>query len=548
MTFAKKKVIALLLVAIMTMSFLMPVVLADPNKIPPGHFKGKAYWKVSFPDIDETLEWAQLAIDRLYAKGIFTGYPGGIFKPRNNVTHMEAIIMSLRVMGWEREVKNTKIIPQDLEKLNLSWNEGYYYVALAVQKGLIKPEELRNFNPNAPAKRYEIARYIVRAIGKEEEAQKHMDEKLSFKDVNAIPEDVIGYVYIMVDLELMVGDSNNKFKPQEPITRAEMAVMLNRLDDSLEDDNKLVGTIKDIDTKKLTITIQNSFGTKNYDVKEGAPVYLDNKYRSLEDLRIGDKVELLLDDNGKVIFIQTVDKTDRVTTSKKGIIIDVDDSKKTISLFANGKDLQKGYYGTLKVSDIEGRHYELDTPKGRYVLTGSPRKLRELEDYLNEEIVVIGELSKDVSIYMRGPIIEVEDFYDVETKHIEKYDIDKNTKITIDGKSKYSLSAVEIGDFAEVRAYEDGVCIEVYVKSLEKAIKGLEKNKDGKRNVKIEGKVISISSDNQLTIETEDGRFTITIDSKVKLKGLRRIKDIEKGMKLELKIENNKIVEIEVDD
>ena len=64
--------------------------------------------------------------------------------------------------------------------------------------------------------------------------QKHMKEKLPLKTPSAIPKDAIGYVYVMLDLELMKGDNNNKFKPQEPITRAEMAVMLNRLDVSFE--------------------------------------------------------------------------------------------------------------------------------------------------------------------------------------------------------------------------------------------------------------------------------------------------------------------------
>ena len=98
----------------------------------------------------------------MYARGIFTGYPGDIFKPKNNVTHLEAIIMSLRVMGWEEEAKRTKI-NDNIKKINLGWNDAYYYVALAVEKGLIKPEELKGFNPNTPAKRYEVARYIVSA-------------------------------------------------------------------------------------------------------------------------------------------------------------------------------------------------------------------------------------------------------------------------------------------------------------------------------------------------------------------------------------------------
>ena len=282
-----KKGTVLLLVVILLMTFLAPAAYAKSLNMSPGQLKKVTgipkgqLKKIGFIDLDETIEWARLAIDRMYARGIFTGYPGNVFKPKNNVTHIEAIIMALRVMGWEEEAKRTKV-NDDIKKLNLSWDDAYYYIALAVEKGLIKAEELRGFNPNAPAKRYEVARYIVRALGLEKEARNHMKEKLPFKDANAIPKDAVGYVYVMYDLGLMKGDDQNRFKPNDPITRAEMAVMLNRLDESLdrEDENNLTGTVKNIDLDDLTITIQNSFGSKTYDLLEKTPVYVNGKYRT----------------------------------------------------------------------------------------------------------------------------------------------------------------------------------------------------------------------------------------------------------------------------
>lgn len=448
---------ALLLVAIMLMTFVAPVANAKSGGIPPGQLKKMTgippgqLKKIGFLDVDDTIDWARLAIDRMYARGIFTGYPGDIFKPKNNVTHLEAIIMSLRVMGWEEEAKRTKI-NDNIKKINLGWNDAYYYVALAVEKGLIKPEELKGFNPNTPAKRYEVARYIVRALDMEDEAKKHMKEKLPFKDASAIPKDAIGYVYVMLDLELMKGDNNNKFKPQEPITRAEMAVMLNRLDGSFEPEekNQLVGTIKDIDLDDLTITVQNSFGTKTYDLLEKTPVYVDGKYRSLDDLKVGDKIELVLDEDKYVVFIQLIEKTDRITTTAKGLVVDVNSSKKSVTLFTYGKS-QEGFVGTLKVSNIEGRHYELETERGRYVLIGDTD---DLEDYENEKIVVLGKTSGDVSIYMRGPLIDVKDFYPVKSKYTTTFYIDGNTKITVDGERAGLLNITE-GDYAEIKAEDD---------------------------------------------------------------------------------------------
>lgn len=72
-------------------------------------------------------------------------------------------------MEWEDEKSD---VPDYVKRLDLPWNDAYYYVAVALKKGLITPKELKNFNPNAPAKRYEVARYIVRALDLEDEARK----------------------------------------------------------------------------------------------------------------------------------------------------------------------------------------------------------------------------------------------------------------------------------------------------------------------------------------------------------------------------------------
>lgn len=695
----------LFLVMVMLMTIVAPVADAKWWDVPPGQMKKVTgippgqLKKIGFVDLDETIEWARLAIDRMYARGIFTGYPGNIFKPKNNVTHLEAIIMSLRVMGWEEEAKKTKI-DDFVKKIDLSWDDAYYYVALAAQKGLIKPEELRGFNPNVPAKRYEVARYIIRALDMEGEAKKHMKEKLSFKDANAIPKDAIGYVYVMLDLGLMKGDNNNKFKPNEPITRAEMAVMLNRLDENLEqdDENKLVGTIKDIDLDDLTITIQNSSGTTTYDLLEKTPVYVNGRYRSLEDLRVGDKIELVLDEDKYVVFIQVIEETDKETTTAKGLVVDVNSSRRSVTLFTYGK-YQEGFVGKLRISNIEGRHFELETQRGRYVLIGDTD---ELEDYVNEEIVVIGKVSDDDSFYMRGPLIDVNDFYPVKSRYTKTFYIDGSTKITVDDKraglmnikegdyaqvkaeddlaieikvttpeepkqaiisakglvaevsrrtfslvtyiddsdegfigtlrennvegrhyeletnegtfvlrgnikgledyvgdkivvkgeltdeisifmrgyiidvEKYyvlrsrdlvtfdvssdtkitvdgttaKLSEIEVGDFAQVRADNENHALEIKAESFKDKVKKWERERENTRDGKLEGKVVSVSfgANWQLTIRNDDGQYTLIIDKDVELEGVMSLRHLKRGMEIELRIKDGKIIEIEVDD
>ncbi|ADL06985.1 S-layer homology domain-containing protein [Thermosediminibacter oceani] len=432
-----KKLIAGLLMIMLVVSLAAPVAQAKP--------------KPCFKDVDERFEWARFSIEKMYAKGIIKGFPGGWFKPQDKVTHLQAIIMALRIMGWEDEVKKIKVLPKDVKNIKISGKDGYYYVALAIEKGLVKPEELKNFRPNEPAKRYEVAKYIVRAIGKEEEAKQHMTEKLPFKDAKAIPKDAVGYVYVMTELGLMKGYPGNVFQPNKPVTRAEMAVIINKLNDLLdEDDDKkeIRSLVVSIDVEALTITVKEGDKTATYNVKEDVPVYINYKYGSLSSLEPGDEVKLIFNDKREVVFIQVVNK--KVTATAKGILVDVDKSKNTVSLFTYSGE-ETGYVGILRESDIEGRHLELETIDDRFVLVGETDGLK---DYIGKKIVVLGEINDGVSIYMRGQVLDVDEWFAVTEKNTITFDVTGGTLVEVEGKPA-SLSDLEEGVYAEVKAQGD---------------------------------------------------------------------------------------------
>lgn len=362
-----KRFIAGLLIMMLVVSLTAPVAEAKQNR--------------GFKDVGKEWDWARFSIEKMYAKGIVKGYPGGWFKPRNPVTHLEAIVMALRIMGWEDEIDRNSKLPEDITKFKLSWKDAYYYLGLAVEKGIVKPEELRNFNPNQPAKRYEVAKYIVRAIGKEQEAKEHMNEKLTFKDAQAIPKDAVGYVYVMVDMGLMKGYPGQVFQPSKTVNRAEMAVIINSLDEFLKKDGE---------------------------------------------------------------------KESVITTTAKGIVVDVEERKQTVSLLTYDK-VEKGYVGVLKESDIEGRHLELETEYDSFVLVGDTDRL---EDYVGEKIVVLGEVKHGASIYMRGPLLEVDDWFVVTDKNTLTFEVTGETYIEIGGK-RAELSELEEGSYVELAAQKN---------------------------------------------------------------------------------------------
>lgn len=66
--------------------------------------------------------------------------------------------------------------------------------------------------------------------------------------------------------------------------------------------------------------------------------------------------------------------------------------------------------GKLVVSNVEGRHFELETGTGRLVLLpeeGSTGVAKDLEKYAGQVVMVIGTLTNESNIYMRGAIMRV---------------------------------------------------------------------------------------------------------------------------------------------
>ncbi len=263
--------------------------------------------KYKFDDCKD-ITWALNAIEKLAGKGILGGVGQDKFAPRSNVTHVEALAMVMRLTGDNKEAENLgkKVHPYYKGEMP-TWGHGYIY--LAIEKGILLPEELKDFNPTKPAKRHEIAKYIIRAMGKTEEALKHMDEDLPFRDSNAVPEKSVGYVYLVNELKIMSGNENN-FKPMEPVTRAEMAVLLDRaegkfdLPDTDIKKNGIVFVSADVDDNEITVKVKGN--TVTYDVLEGVQVYRDDSFRDIEDLVAGDVLQLIFNEKKEVIFIDVV--------------------------------------------------------------------------------------------------------------------------------------------------------------------------------------------------------------------------------------------------
>ena len=127
----------------------------------------------AFPDT--TTHWARQAIDRMNARGVITGYLEGSFRPDRPVTRLEALVMLVRFMGLENQAEATSQIPPSFEDPELVPDWGRGYVAVGVERGILKGADLTDFNGGALVRRGDLAVWLVRALGLESEAQAAAD-------------------------------------------------------------------------------------------------------------------------------------------------------------------------------------------------------------------------------------------------------------------------------------------------------------------------------------------------------------------------------------
>src|SRR5690606_9014842 len=136
-------------------------------------------------------------------------------------------------------------------------------IALAVNKGIVAGPDVLDFRPREPAKRYEIAVFIARAMGFDGTVSGSI--VLRFTDAKLLNDQAawaVPYVAYVYNQGIMTGDASGAFRPLDQVTRAEMAVLLSRLDAKLQKlgSNTLKGEVYSVSPAANSVLVQVSPG------------------------------------------------------------------------------------------------------------------------------------------------------------------------------------------------------------------------------------------------------------------------------------------------
>jgi hypothetical protein len=177
-----------------------------------------------FVDIDEY--WGATYVDFLYNAGITTGYEDGTFRPNQQISRQQFAVMLYRYLGLNEAdyadvelpfADHAKIGSYAIPAIKALYTEG-------IINGSTGSDGKIYFNPNNSLTRAQAATMIGRT---QEKGYASVD--LSFADGAKIPSYAADYIRTMAAQGVISGYTDGTFKPNNPITRGQMAKILYNL-------------------------------------------------------------------------------------------------------------------------------------------------------------------------------------------------------------------------------------------------------------------------------------------------------------------------------
>ncbi|WP_443635501.1 S-layer homology domain-containing protein, partial [Anaerotignum faecicola] len=285
--------------------------LATTASLLMGSISVPAYAATTFVDIN-TVTWSGFKpfLNQAAELGLMSGYEENgkrYCKPRNNVTYCEAVQLMYSIMkAYTKQDVNDATVTKwkpVISAYNIpTW--AYKATAYGLENSILTTAELNKLQGGTKAANREDVGVI---FGKAMDTVKGYDVKsgatLGYADKDAISATAVPYLELLYRVNLMVGDSDNKFNPKKNITRAEMAVL------SVKSYNKLVenkgtetnrktatGTVTDCKTMQngdifLTMTASGS-SLSLFGVKGKVTAKYNGQTIALSDIKTGDTVKV----------------------------------------------------------------------------------------------------------------------------------------------------------------------------------------------------------------------------------------------------------------
>ncbi len=446
---------------------------------------------VEFTDIAD--HWGHTHIQRMADRGIVSGSDDPItgervYKPDDPVSKVEAIVMLYSMLREMDQLISDSDHTNRYQSIMTSaqipeW--AMRQVAYAIEAEIIRTTNLAGFMEDASpypiqqsALREEVAIYFGKALDTEDETDSSA-ASLEFYDTEQIGSDALPYVNLLVEKNIISGDTENNFNPRQTITRAEMAALMSKAVEYLEDsepiiiqltdnddedededeDEEITSVLQGVTRKEGTIQRVNhdtgiifvEFDAEDeleiFEVTDETTIRINSLDHELINLRAGQKAEFSFNEDGDLVRIEISPRRSTVrgtlsqiveTGYQKALILDVNGNSHSFWVGDHTEvriDSQSSRLERLSEGDELTVHYE-----------GQNAIIIERGADQEDEYEVEGILQSGVNFDRYPYTISLR----LPSNQIEEYEIHNNVTIRIDGNRGY-LEDLTRGDIASLR-------------------------------------------------------------------------------------------------
>ncbi|MFA5535730.1 MAG: S8 family serine peptidase [Bacillota bacterium] len=249
----------------------------------------------AFTDLKE--HWALEDIELLTAVGIIGGYPDNTFKADQGISRSELVRLLVSALNmddqsWSLEGSSSlfRDVPLD------HWARGY--IQLAWELGIVTGYKDGSFRPEQMVTRAEMVVMLLRTLNYTGQQRFELD----FKD--ELPEWAADDILLAAKMGLVEGFSDQTFRADEFVTRAQAVVFINRLLGERGSKYHLYGNVLEIKEQELVVELDGISKTLPLDSK--AVFYGEQKIENLRRavVRLPATAYLAFDQEGKIVFVK----------------------------------------------------------------------------------------------------------------------------------------------------------------------------------------------------------------------------------------------------
>ncbi len=193
----KKHITALILSASLLITAQPTAQAATFTDVPPGH-------------------WAQKAIDNISTRGLINGYPDGTYRLNEPVTRAQAA----KVVALASNAKPTATFKPSFQDISPA-HGAYDHIRALTEQGIFTDGE--KFRPNEPLTRAQMAKILTLGY----KIIVDDNDLIKFQDVIKLNQNY-GYITTLAELDITTTPSGGMYKPNDIVSRAQMAAFLDR--------------------------------------------------------------------------------------------------------------------------------------------------------------------------------------------------------------------------------------------------------------------------------------------------------------------------------